>query len=170
MWRAFIALVLCFYESIPCEFIPCTDLSFFANTPSTGAKDQSSEIRNVWHPAAARHWIRNTALNPPRLILLFRFRSLSWIPIAFSRARVAGGHRAVCRGHAAGREGCGAADTVSQRGPDSMSLASLPARAAMARGRRRRQTPGSPRFPGIGPCTAAPRSRATDVRRNGGQT
>ncbi len=38
-----------------------------------------------------------------------------------SRAGVAGGNRTVCCGHAAGGEGGGAADTASQRGPDSVS-------------------------------------------------
>ena len=77
MWREFIALVLYFYESIPCGFISCAVLSFFANTPSTGAKGQSSEIRNVWHPTASRHWIRNTAVNFPRASLFRMFGSVS---------------------------------------------------------------------------------------------
>ena len=48
-------------------------------------RDQDSSCsRTVCAPIASRHWIRNAAVNPPRLILLAILRSVSCTPIAAS--------------------------------------------------------------------------------------
>lgn len=46
----------------------------------TKDRDQASSSRNVVQPIAERHWTKNAAVNPPRLILLARLRSVSGVP------------------------------------------------------------------------------------------